>query len=165
MVVVAFDEDGTNVTSQTLTKNNGGGTVSWQDLAAGFQEAYSDFSISDNASGKNAKYVELRLQHARENNTFWFDDFSLSSSVPLSTKSFEQIGISMFPNPASLSTTIKSAAGLKNITLHSLSGQLLLDEKISTNQYNLNVSAFAKGVYFLGVTNEKGKSVTKLLVN
>lgn len=165
MVVIAFDEDGVNVTNNTLVKKNGGGTLNWQQLNTDFQEAYSEFTIVDNPSGKNAKTIELRMQHGRENNTYWFDNLSLTTTATLSTKSFEQIGVSMFPNPASSSTTIKSVAGLKNITLHSLSGQLLLDEKINTNQYNLNVSSFAKGVYVLGVTNEKGKSVTKLLVN
>ena len=175
IIIRTFDEDGVNVSTETLANYTNGGKITaavgdetntFLDLATGYQTAWNTFSVVDNTgSGKNAKFVELRVQMAKEVNTYYIDNLSLQSSAPLSTKSFEQIGVDMYPNPASSTTVIKSTSGLKKISVHSLSGQLLLDEKISTNQYNLNVSSFAKGVYFLGVTNEKGKSVTKLLVN
>ena len=160
-VVGAFDADGNDITG-VLNRVDNGGTIetnNWPLWIDGFIQV--TVSVETTAAVKS---LQLRFQHARENNTFWFDNVTLSTAATLSTKSFEQIGVSMFPNPASSSTIIKSSDGLKNITLHSLSGKLLLDEKISTNQYNLNVSSFAKGIYILSVTNEKGKSTSKLLI-
>lgn len=174
IVVRAFDEDGANVSANTITNYSAGGKITaavgdptntFSDMATAYQTAWNTFSIVSNTSGKNAKVVDIRVQMAKEVNTYYIDNLSLQSSAPLSVKSFEQIGVSMYPNPASTSTIIKSTAGLKNITLHSLTGKSILNKKINTNEYALDVSSFAKGIYLLGITNSKGTSTTKLIVD
>lgn len=160
-VVGAFDADNKDI-SGTLTRIDNGGTLSTNNWAL-WAEGFVEVTVSVETTTA-VKSLQLRFQHATENHTFWFDNITLTTTATLSTKDFQEIGVSMYPNPVSSTAFIKSNTGLENITLYSLTGKLLLDKKVSSNEYNLDVSSFAKGVYFLGVTNSKGKSVSKLIV-
>jgi len=136
MIIKTFDEDGADVSSSTLANYSAGGaTTDWWLAHTGYQIASIPFSITANASGKNAKFVELRVQMSKEANTYWLDNLSLESSAALSLKSFEKIGVTMFPNPASNFTTIRSNSGLEKISLYSITGKLLLDKKLITNEF------------------------------
>lgn len=173
IVVRAFDEDQVNVSANTLVNYANGGKISasvgdptnsYLTMNTGYQTAWITFSIAQNNSGKNAKFIDVRVQMAKEVNTYYIDNLSLQSSAPLSTKSFEAINVKMYPNPTNSSTFIKSDSSIENITIYSLSGKLIMNENLNSNEYRLNTSSFAKGVYFLGITNSKGKSYTKLIV-
>lgn len=174
IVVRAFDEDQVNVSANTLANYTNGGKITaavgdptntFLTMNTGYQTAWITFSIiPNNGSGKNAKFIDVRVQMAKEVNTYYIDNLSLQSSAPLSTKSFEANNVKMFPNPTNSSTLIKSDSNLENITIYSLSGKLIMNENVNTNEYRLNTSSYAKGVYLLSVTNSKGKSTSKLVV-
>lgn len=170
-----FDEDGADVTANTVANYSNGGKITaavgdpvntYNDMAAGYQTAWNTFTIvSNSGGGKNAKFVDLRVQMSKEVNTYYIDNLSLASSATLSIKSFEKIGVSMYPNPVSSFFNIKSSSSIENISLHSLTGELLLTKKANSNEFQLDVSSYSKGMYLLRVTNTKGTSTSKLLIN
>jgi len=164
MVYFAFDEDLTSVPA-TIEKIDNGGTITWQDLPNGFTEASVSINLINNPSGKDAKFLRLAVQHAREDNTFWFDNITLTGPAPLSLKELKSIGVSMYPNPARDSSILKSESVINSVELYSLTGKLIFNKSIDAREYNLDVSSYSKGMYLLSVTNDKGKSTTKLIVD
>jgi hypothetical protein len=171
-----FDEDGTEVTGNTVTNYAAGGKISSEagvdgytvnDMATSYQTAWNSFSIvSNTGGGKNAKFVDIRTQMSKLVNTYYIDNLSLVSSAPLlSLKSFETIGVAMYPNPVSTISYIKSNTPIENVSLYSVTGKLLLNKKIGATSYNLDVSTYPKGLYLLSVTNTKGTSTSKLIVD
>jgi len=174
MVLIARDEDGIDVTANTVNYTLGGNISSGAgvagytvgQMATDYQTAWIAFTIKSNTGGgKNAKTVDLRTQIAKYADTYYIDNLSLTSSLPqLSVKSFEKIDVNMYPNPASSFTTIKSNSGLKNISLYSMLGKRVFNKDVNTNEYQLDLSTFTKGMYMLSVSNAKGKSTTKLVV-
>ncbi|WP_146192230.1 hypothetical protein [Marinilabilia rubra] len=64
-----------NVTNQTLTVADNGGTVDWKGLENGYLKQSITVKVSDTTKAQN---LRLQVQHARNTNTFWFDDFTLT---------------------------------------------------------------------------------------
>lgn len=175
ITVTTFDEDGNNVTANTVTNYSAGGKISSgagidgytvNDMATSYQTAWNSFSIVSNTGvGKNAKFVDIRTQMSKLANTYYIDDLSLLSSAPLSIKSFEKIGVNMYPNPVSTFSYIRSNTPIENVSLYSVTGKLLLDKKVKTNEYQLDVSSYSRGMYLLSITNTIGTSTSKLIVD
>ncbi|MFH4967720.1 T9SS type A sorting domain-containing protein [Gaetbulibacter sp. M240] len=166
MVVVAFDEDMANVNSATRTIIDNGGTITWQDLGTGYIEATVSVSIRANTSGgKDAKFLVLRVQHAGENNTYYFDNITLTGpEATLSVNELKKIGVSMYPNPAHSLSSIKSESQLENISLYSITGKQIFNKEVDSKEFQFDVSAYAKGLYLLKITNSKGSSTSKLVI-
>lgn len=68
----------------------------------------------------------------------------------------------LFPNPATNIVFIQSTEKLKSINCINYLGQKV-ELKLSSN--SLDISALSEGLYFLSVTNEKGTTTRKLIVN
>ncbi|WP_439130866.1 T9SS type A sorting domain-containing protein [Polaribacter sp.] len=162
LVVGARDADGKAVNGLLTRVDNGGTMTDVANWHNGYVEATATVTFTD----PSVKTLDFRIMHATVNNTYYFDDISLSTTASLSTKSFETIGVKMYPNPSSASdfTTIKSTSGLENITLYSLTGKQILNEKINTNEFRFDTSKYAKGIYLVEVANSKGKSTSKLVI-
>lgn len=175
IVLRTFDANGTEVTSNTVTNYSAGGKISaavgdptntWNNMATAYQTAWNTFSIVPNSGGgNNAKFVDLRVQMSKFVNTYYIDNVSLTSSAALGINEFKSNGLSMYPNPASHYSTIKSETPIKNIEIYSLTGKMVFDKTINNREYNLDVSTYSKGLYFLHVMNDKGRSTTKLIVD
>ncbi len=73
--------------------------------------------------------------------------------------------VNVSPNPAQESATIKSETAIKTVSLYSLSGKLILNEQVEANEYQLNLTSYSKGIYFLNITNANGTLTTKLVIN
>lgn len=78
LVCSALDEKKNDVSKQTLTHVDNGGTVAWRDLNNGYQEQSITLKLTKNPEGKDAQFLRLQIQHGRFDNTYWFDDFSLT---------------------------------------------------------------------------------------
>lgn len=79
-----YDADTNEITAQTLEKVDNGGTSSYQDMASGYT-IHSCTNIIETGSGENnVKYMRFQIQHAKYDNTYWFDEFSLT--VPAQAK-------------------------------------------------------------------------------
>ncbi|HKK63130.1 MAG TPA: T9SS type A sorting domain-containing protein [Bacteroidales bacterium] len=168
IVCNTFDMDNADVTSATVTRIDNGGTVTFNGLEAGYLEQTVTVDISENSGGNNAMYLRLQVQHGKEDNTYWFDDFSLvgpeGTSTAIDDKELE-MGVNIFPNPARTKTTINSETAISNVSLYSLSGEMIINETVKSNEYQLDLSSYPKGLYLLSVTNDNGTSTTKLVIN
>lgn len=111
--------------------------------------------------------INVASSHAR--NDYFISNLKVeegqNSSKSLSTKNetiFE--GLKIFPNPAKSQTLIKSESIIKNIKVYSLSGKLLSDKELNTKEHKINVSNYAKGLYFLAISNDSGTLLKKLII-
>ena len=86
-----------------------------------------------------------------------------SGTLSLQNQNLEKL-FSIYPNPSSKSTTLKTLNNMtiKYIKVYSLVGQKVIEENnIDTKEYNLNTSTLKKGIYFVRIN---GKQTTKLVV-
>lgn len=82
---------------------------------------------------------------------------------PLSTVGIEEINnacnIAVFPNPVADNLQIQTTLQIKEIEIVDITGRLLY----TTTEKTINCSNFAKGVYFITLTTEKGKAIKKFI--
>lgn len=78
--VEAFDEDGNDVTSETHSTTDDGGTVSWEGLESDYlAQSITSVITANTIGGKDPKYLRLKIHHGKYDNTYWFDEFTLQS--------------------------------------------------------------------------------------
>ena len=71
----------------------------------------------------------------------------------------------LYPNPATNSVTISNAPFDSDLRILDVSGNLVYDSKIDSNQVNVNVSLLADGVYFVEIISQEIASQRKLVIN
>jgi len=86
--------------------------------------------------------------------------------VPLgiSDVSDNQDLLSIYPNPANETVTIKTTLDNAVCTIYNLAGQVVYSSKMSTLNQTIPVSSLNKGIYLLNVRNEKQSMTNKLVV-
>lgn len=72
--------------------------------------------------------------------------------------------LKIFPNPTKNNVLIKSFFTMQNLKLYSLSGRLIFFKEINSKEYELNLSGFAKGIYFIETSNNLKKYIDKLIL-
>ena len=79
----------------------------------------------------------------------------------------QSFSFNAYPNPATttLNLTISNEEGIKNVRIYNLLGECLLHQQLTTNnqQVTLDVSSYAKGVYFVEVQTEEGIMRKKII--
>ncbi len=73
----------------------------------------------------------------------------------------------VYPNPARSNGNVfilSENSVIEQIALYTSNGRLLLNREINTSRYRLGLQNVKKGVYFLNIMNEKGKSITRKLM-
>jgi hypothetical protein len=71
----------------------------------------------------------------------------------------------IYPNPANNSLNIVSyAAGIENIHIYSINGQLVLANEVNANQIRLNTSTLSKGVYIVDIKSKNTSIKRKLII-
>ncbi|MFP9097978.1 T9SS type A sorting domain-containing protein [Flavobacterium sp. RHBU_24] len=92
-----------------------------------------------------------------------FNLFAVSAVLtPLATQDFSIANTSVYPNPVSDILTISNAADINNISVYSLSGQLLKEEK--SNMSQVSFAGLATGVYFVKLTSATGSQKTMKVI-
>lgn len=93
---------------------------------------------------------------------YWLD---FIAGEPLSTVENNSEKINVYPNPASDKLFIKSEeAQIIKTIIYSISGKSIM--KIVPNNESINISALAKGMYFIEITTSEGnRRVTKFIKN
>lgn len=81
-------------------------------------------------------------------------------TASLSTKSFNQIKVNVYPNPTSDVLNIDTTENIDNVIVYNLSGQKVLQ---TNTQPTVNVSSLNAGVYLLEVQTEKGTGIMKFV--
>ncbi len=75
-------------------------------------------------------------------------------------------GISIYPNPFSSTSTISFNEEQKNTTIKitDILGNTILLSTINNRQSSIDMSGFAKGIYFVRIEDEKKNVVNKKIV-
>ena len=76
-----------------------------------------------------------------------------------------EIGISIYPNPASSSITIESINSNENAIamFYNMQGQLLLSQSLQQLKSEIDISGFSQGMYFIKVKSDKGVAMKKFI--
>jgi hypothetical protein len=78
----------------------------------------------------------------------------------------EDLKLSVYPNPASQSFTIKSDAGVENTTVKvfGVDGRLVFEQQISEMEAVVSCEQLTNGIYYVEISNAKGKGTQKLVI-
>ena len=88
--------------------------------------------------------------------------YATFKNYPLSTSDFTLNNIIIYPNPVSDILYISSENTVsETITIYSLNGKKVVEDITETN--SIDVSTLSKGMYFIEISSESGKSIKKLI--
>lgn len=77
----------------------------------------------------------------------------------------EQVSVSAYPNPANSMATISAGSVIRNIEVVNSLGQKVYGlQNVNSENYELNVSGLAQGLYFITVTTDRGIATERLSV-
>lgn len=82
---------------------------------------------------------------------------------PLSVANIQPLSYALYPNPATTLLVVEAATPVKDITILNSTGQAVLSVKANTNKTEVNISALARGLYFVKVTDKHGAQKTEKL--
>ena len=72
--------------------------------------------------------------------------------------------VTLFPNPASTSVTIRGIEGDATVTVVDLNGRVNGEWKVEGGELSLDLTGYAKGAYFVRITGERTTAIRKLIV-
>jgi Secretion system C-terminal sorting domain/F5/8 type C domain len=73
--------------------------------------------------------------------------------------------ILVFPNPARDRVTINGLSGGEQLTLYNAAGQVMQSRKVIGYQENINISAYASGMYYLVIADKNGIRIAEQKIN
>lgn len=74
--------------------------------------------------------------------------------------------VALYPNPAKEAVTVLAEEGLQHISICNLLGQPVTTVHLNgQNQYTLNTSGFATGIYVVNITTETGVAFKRLMID
>jgi len=152
--------------------NSGVASASYVPLAASI---WSDAEVSLGNSAANAENVRIKFQWtaAGGSNNFYIDDITISGA-PLSAAALEQeIGLNIAPNPTQNFTAVSMVLENESkveVTMMDLTGRKVMDVNAGqmaagAHRFNVDMSAFTPGIYFLRVAVNNGIVVKKVVRN
>lgn len=108
-----------------------------------------------NAAGFN-------MLHNNYGGSAYYDNFVITTGS-LTTKPFETVSYSVYPNPAqnAISIVLPAGAELSEAAIYTITGQKVLT---ATNSQNIDISSLVTGTYFLKGTTTEGTSFTKKIM-
>ena len=83
---------------------------------------------------------------------------------PVSAPGLEEVSLSIYPNPASSAVNILSEQHIEQLRLIDMLGQVVYTAEPGQTDYQLNVSGFNNGVYFIQILFEEGSRTKRLQI-
>ena len=88
----------------------------------------------------------------------------LEEEIIMSTEP-EMIATMVYPNPAKNTVRIESSsASIREVGLVSITGSVITKKTVNAMSYNLDVSSYQPGLYFLKVVNENNETYSQQLI-
>ena len=84
--------------------------------------------------------------------------------TPSEVNNFESSLIDVYPNPAVDKVFISSKSLISNLKIFDLSGKLCYVDNTISNQQEVDISKFSKGIYTINVIDQQSSYVRKLFV-
>lgn len=157
-----------------VVKYNDSGNVIW---AKGFGSTTSEAlnGITTDASGNvyitgsyTSPSISLGATTLSNSGSYGYDMFIAkldATAVGIEENIFTQ-GIYIYPNPSNGMFTLKSTdLKLQNCSIYNVLGECVFSQNSNlSNQINIDLSAQAKGIYFVQMTNENRSVTTKKII-
>ncbi|MCD4683188.1 MAG: T9SS type A sorting domain-containing protein, partial [Bacteroidales bacterium] len=70
----------------------------------------------------------------------------------------------IFPNPATDLVNVKTPVEMTTISVLNNAGQIVVDEAVNTMNYQIDVSQFESGIYYIKLETDEGSIVRKIAV-
>jgi hypothetical protein len=99
--------------------------------------------------------------------TYFLDDFHLSSSTLSLNNILDNDNITIYPQPATNTLNIEMKGNInevKELKLFDIKGSLLLSQLINQDNTSLDVSGFDSGVYFVKIQSDKTVFTQKIQI-
>ena len=109
------------------------------------------------------QYSSGKLKAATFGRGVWESDLN---TAPSAISSFERAMFNVYPIPVEDDLVVTIPFGQKNYTLkiYSLTGQLILSEKLINNTQTINCSSLINGCYIYKIENDKGEFISDKLI-
>ncbi|MCX6181253.1 MAG: DM13 domain-containing protein [Bacteroidetes bacterium] len=174
-LTLSFDKDFSTVGGPDLhvylAKNNASPTAAGNtNLEVGKLKSNSGEQSYTIPPGINIEDYDNVLIHCKGGNHFWGGGTLSSVSGLCSTTGItesEQEVFSLYPNPANEILNINiSNANAHSISITDVTGKILLNEILSENKKQVDVSKFTEGLYFVRIADgdDKTMGIRKFLV-
>jgi hypothetical protein len=144
MVTPSFAADTTVVWS--VPANNSVATIS----ASGLLQAAGNGMVYVKATANDGSGVSDSIAITITNQAFGIDENAIE-------------GLSVYPNPAVDKITIRADVKIDEVSIYSITGQLMVTVVPEGNR--LDVSALAKGLYLVKITSGDAQSVVRITKN
>jgi hypothetical protein len=133
-----------------------------------YESMDSTYLICGTTKSFGIPYSAIILTQIPNNSTLWYDTTMLYFLVSnMENQEMEQIGFTVFPNPASQFIYIKSDQYLSSpyqVELYSLEGKQLHSQRLNgIKTKSINISHLAKGYYYLTIRNNEQKITYPIL--
>jgi hypothetical protein len=99
---------------------------------------------------------------------YYFGESDPSDPVYTLITGIEDIDSDLFriyPNPVSEVVNIESSAIITGIRIFNNSGQTVMDKIVDVNQYQIDVSNYERGIYYIKLETAEGNLIRKITVN
>ena len=106
-------------------------------------------------------FYNLKIQESCLSN------FSATNAVfvtPSEINNFESTYINVYPNPAADKVYIASKNNISSLKIFDLSGKLCYVDNTISDQHEVDISEFLKGIYTINIIDRENSYVTKLFV-
>jgi len=161
---VTFTTLSTDVTMYTITVTSN--NEAWGTVTGGGQ--YAENSSATITATPNAGYRFVEWQDGDENAsrtvTVTADaTYTATFAEATGIEEVENGNVTLFPNPANTTVTIRGIEGESIVTIVDLNGREVYRAN-ANNTLTIDLSGYAKGAYFVRITGERTTAICKLIV-
>ena len=97
------------------------------------------------------------------NNKGWNITGDSQGTCSLGALNADLSNLKVFPNPVTDFLTVNGLEGRETLSLYDMSGRLMQSSKANGKEVKLNLSLYAKGMYLLNITSDKGTRSKKII--
>ncbi|MCH9661716.1 MAG: T9SS type A sorting domain-containing protein [Bacteroidetes bacterium] len=130
----------------------------WEELVFDFTEIIG----LPSSNGIDQLIVFPDFTARAENTVIYFDNITFSDNV-LGVKENLLPSIVAFPNPSKTTWTINATQVIQKITIHNLSGQLVIISIPQSLETNIHLDSLSPGIFFATIHTLSGEKTIKLI--
>jgi hypothetical protein len=162
-----YNSDRTNALSGASNDCQNCPGAQWTGTSATMQEYSYDLAALSTESNIVFRFVFHSDQSVNQEGVI-IDDFVIEGTT-LSTGEINQSDFAIYPNPSKNIFNLKSTTLINfNFNVTDITGKIILQKNnviLKNNRYQIDMSAFTSGIYFLNITSNGGKLSKKLVLN
>jgi hypothetical protein len=95
----------------------------------------------------------------------YIDDVSVTQTFPSSVNEFNQTQISVYPSPSNGIFYVNSPTLIESLTVYSASGQVIFTQSSKANSFQVDLTQFSEGVYYVNISSHNSIITKKIIIN